>query len=329
MAMNFWEAQRRARSNTTWYLFVFMLLTLGVAILLEWAMRYFAGDDYNPDYPVVGTIFLGITFLVASFQYMMFRSQGGKYVAESVGGRRIYPNTTDPQERRLLNIVEELSLAASIPIPPVYILPANQINAFAAGLNPQNAAIAITQGCLVKLNRDEIQGVIAHELGHVYNGDMKISMRLAAMVMGFYFVLYLAFWLLRFAGFGSRRSRDGNGNGKGTNPILLISLLLIAAGAVTWFVGSILKATVSREREYLADACSVQFTRNPSGIANALRKIGKDQVDDMPSEGMAFSHMYFNEHSGLSSLFASHPPLEKRIEAIERGGRYYFPDEKK
>lgn len=323
MVMNFWEAQRRARSKTTIYLVVFILLTVSVAILLEIAMRTFADQQYQFEFPVAGLLFLGITFGVAAFQYLMFQSQGGKVVAQSVGGRRVLPDTSDPQERRLLNIVEELAISASLPVPPVYILPANQINAFAAGLSPQNAVVAITQGALVKLNRDEIQGVIAHELGHIYNGDMKISMRLAAMVMGFFFVLYIAFRMLHSTGFISRRSRQ-NGN-QGANPVLLLAILLICAGAISWFAGSILKATISREREYLADACSVQFTRNTSGIANALRKIGKDQVNDMPAEGMAFSHMYFKEPSGLSALFASHPPLGKRIEAIE-GGRYDFSE---
>jgi heat shock protein HtpX len=324
MVMNFWEAQKRARSKTTIYLLVFVLLTISMAILLEIAMRTFADQQYQFDYPAASLLFLCITFGVAAFQYLMFQSHGGKVVAQSVGGRRVLQETTDPQERQLLNIVEELAISASLPVPPVYILPANQINAFAAGLNPQNAVIAITQGALIKLNRDEVQGVIAHELGHIYNGDMKISMRLAAMVMGFFFVLYIAFRLLHSTGFVSRRSSRQNGNqGQGANPVLLLAILMICAGAISWFIGSILKATISREREYLADACSVQFTRNPPGIANALKKIGKDQVNDMPAEGMAFSHMYFNEPKGLSALFASHPPLRKRIEAIE-GGRYDF-----
>ena len=327
MVMNFWEAQRRARSKTAIYLVVFVLLTISVAVLLEIAMRIFADQQYQFDFPAAGLLFLGITFAVAAFQYLMFQSQGGKVVAQSVGGRRVLPDTTDLNERRLLNIVEELAISASLPVPPVYILPANQINAFAAGLSPQNAVVAITQGALVKLNRDEIQGVMAHELGHIYNGDMKISMRLAAMVMGFFFVLYIAFRMLHSTSFISRRSRQ-NGNNQGVSPVLLLAILLICAGAISWFAGSILKATIGREREYLADACSVQFTRNPSGIANALKKIGKDQVSDMPAEGMAFSHMYFNEPSGLSALFASHPPLSKRIEAIE-GGRYDFSHEDK
>jgi heat shock protein HtpX len=152
---------------------------------------------------------------------------------------------------------------------------------------------------------------------------MKISMRLAAMVMGFFFVLYMAFRFLQFSNF-TRQSRDNRRNGGG-NPVLLAVFLLMGAGAVTWFAGSILKAMVSREREYLADACAVQFTRNPDGIANALRKIGKDQADDMPKQAMAYSHMYLDNHHGLNSLFATHPPLDKRIKAIL--GLEYLPPE--
>ncbi len=322
MAMNFWEAQRRARSKTSIYVTIFVLLTLVVAVLAEVAMRIFAQDSYQPPIPIIGLAFLIITFGVAGYNYSMYQQYGGSYVAETVGARRIDPGTTNPKEKQLLNIVDEMALASSLPTPPVYIIPAKQINAFAAGLTPNNAIIAITEGSLNTLNRDEIQGVVAHEFGHIYNGDMKISLRLAAMVMGFFFVLYLG---LRIIQFSSYRGRKENGNGKGGNPVAIAAIILLAAGALTWLFGSILKSCVSREREYLADACAVQFTRNPQGIANALRKIAKDAVSDMPQHGMAFSHLYLEDHSALSSLFATHPSLEKRIEAIE--DRKYIPEE--
>lgn len=322
MSVNFWELQRRAKKKTRIYLAVFITITIGIAISIEMIMRHLAQEGYQPNFPLLGMVFLGLTFGVAAFQYSMFQSYGGSYVAKSVGGRLISSDTTDPKERQLLNIVEEIAIAASLPVPPVFILEAKQINAFAAGLKQEHAAIAITYGALQRLNRDEIQGVIAHEFGHIYNGDMKISMRLAAMIMGFFFVLYLALQLVRIASISGGRSR---GNKKGGNPLLLAALLLMGAGAVTWFAGSILKAMVSREREFLADACAVQFTRNPEGIANALRKIGKEQHSDMPKEGMAYSHMYLDNHMGLNSLFATHPPLDKRIKAIL--GLEYLPPE--
>ena len=213
-----------------------------------------------------------------------------------------------------------MALAASLPSPPVYILEdSREINAFAAGITPENAAITVTRGTMELLNRDELQGVVAHEFGHIYNGDMKISMRLAAMVMGFFFVLYIGMRLLQFSSF-RRRDEDSKGN-----PVAIAALILLVAGVLTWFFGSVLKAMVSREKEYLADACAVQFTRNPNGIANALRKIAKEESHDMPNQGMAYSHLYLDNHSGLSALFATHPPLKKRIEAIE--GKTYMPEE--
>lgn len=320
--MNFWEAQSRARSQTTLYLVVFVILTIGIAVGAEVAMRAFAGPDYDPPLPYVGMIFLGITFLVAGGQYMLYSSQGGSYVAESVGAYRIDPTTNHPDARQLLNIVEEMAVAASVPMPAVYVLESDQINAFAAGMSKSNAAITITEGALRRLSRDEVQGVIAHEFGHVYNGDMRISLRLAAMVMGFYFAFFLGMRLLQFGGLGERRRSDER-NG-GANIFAIGAIVLFVAGAITWLAGSILKAMVSREREYLADACAVQFTRNPEGIANALRKIAKDNVRDMPKDGASISHMYFNDQSFLSDLFATHPPIEDRIAAIE--GRKYIPE---
>lgn len=319
MVMNFWEAQRRARSRTTLYVVLFIILTLIVAVLIELGMRYFAGENYNYPEPWVGVLFALITFGVAGFQYISFRLNGGGSVAESLGAYQVSPHTSNPREKQLLNIVEEISVAASLPMPPVYILPANQINAFAAGLSPQDAAITVTVGSLNLLNREELQGVIAHEFGHVYNGDMKISMRLAAMVMGFFFVLYIGLRLLQMMSFRSNKEE------KGGNPIAILAILLIVGGIVTWFFGSILKAAVSREREYLADACAVQFTRNPNGISNALRKIAHATKSDMPSYGAAYSHMYFDDRTAFSGLFDTHPPIEKRIAAIE--GREYIPDD--
>lgn len=312
MVMDFWEAQRRARARTAWCIFVFVVLTIIVAIASEIAMRYFAQGNYDPPLPYLGMGFLGVTLLVALFQYGQFRLYGGAYVAESLGGMLIDPRKASPQQQQLLNIVEEVALASSLPIPPVYLLPANEINAFAAGLTPKDAVIAVTVGSLKQLTRDELQGVIAHEFGHISNADMTISMRVAAMVMGFFFILYIGLRMLQFSGL--RSSRDDR---KGPNPVALAALILMAAGAFTWLAGSILKCIISRQREYLADASSVQFTRNPQGIANALRKIANEKVHDMPKSGMAYSHMYFEDTSLFSELFATHPPIEKRIAAIE------------
>lgn len=319
MVMDFWAAQKRARSRTTLYVVIFIILTLVVAFLSEWVMRALAGDQYDPSVPIIGLIYLSITFLVAGYQYAMMKAFGGRYVAESVGAEEVNLQTDNFQKKQLLNIVQEMALAAGVPAPPVYILPAKAINAFAAGMSKENAAITVTTGSLSQLKRDELQGVIAHEFGHIYNGDMKISMRLAAMIMGFFCVLWLGLRLLEVAGI------QRGGREKGANPVALAALILMVAGSITWLAGNILKCSVSREREYLADACAVQFTRNPEGIANALRRIAYETTHQMPSDGIAISHMYFDDHSAFSSLFATHPPIEKRIAALE--GRDYIPDD--
>lgn len=314
--MDFWKHQQQAKSKTTLYLFVFITLALTVAGLAEWAMRYLSWDyqDTAP-FPYVGAGFLGLTFLVAGFNYLQYTQVGGRYVAESAGGVLIDPQTARAEERQLLNLVEEMAIATSLPVPPVYRLPAKEINAFAAGTCPENAAIAVTSGCLQKLNRDELQAVLAHEFGHIYNRDMVIGMRVAAMITGFFVMSYLGLRLLQMSAYSSNRREDRQSQG---NPVALVALIFLVGGAVTWFFGSILQAMVSRQREFLADACSVQYTRNPSGLANALRKIGDLPVSDMPKQSKPFAHLYFNQHASFwARLFATHPPLEERITAIE------------
>lgn len=318
MAFNFWEAQRKARSRTKLYLAIFILLTLFVAAGTELTLRALIPEDYHGPYPVFGLIFCIVTFGVALVQYSLFRQQGGSFVAEQLGARPVTTKTGNFSEMQLVNIVQEIAIAAGVPVPKVYVLDVDDINAFAAGLTSTDAVVTVTRGTLQKLTRDELQGVVAHEFGHIYNEDMKISMRLAAMIMGFYLVFFLGWKMMQL---GSQERR-----GKGATNTFLIALVMLAAGAITWLFGSILKASVSRQREYLADACAVQFTRNPDGIANALRKIAKTEVrSDMPKDGMAFTHMYFDDRSYFSSLFATHPPLEDRIAAIE--GLTYLPPE--
>lgn len=316
MVMNFWEAQREAKANTVYFVSVFVVFTLIVSICAESAMRIFAWDSYGqPAIPYVGLGFLGGTFLVAGVNYLTYLEGGGCVVAESMGGIRVFPNTPDPRGKMLLNIVEEISLATQLPMPPVYVIEAEEINAFAAGTSPENAAIAVTLGCLNKLSRDELQGVLAHEFGHVAHRDMKVGMRIAAMVMGFFIITYIGLRLLGIGGYSKRSSSR-----QGGNPMTILAVILLVAGSVTWFFGSVLQAMVSRQREFLADASSVQYTRNPSGLAGALRKIAKSSISDMPKGGQPFAHLYFNEHPSFwSRVFATHPPIEERIAAIEGG----------
>jgi heat shock protein HtpX len=311
MAINFWQAQRQARVRTTLYISLFLLLTVLIAFLVEFVIRALYQQGEIPRMPYLGVLFFVVTVAVASFYYLTYKKQGGKFVAQSLGAQPLTLATAGYKEQQLLNIVEEMAVASGQPMPDVFVLNSKEINAFAAGIHPDNAAITVTTGALELLDREELQGVIAHEFGHIYNADMKINMRLAAMIMGFMFIIIFGVRLLEGAFlFGGRNQRR--------NPIAIVALVFLVAGAITWLAGAILRSSVSRQREYLADACAVQFTRNPNGLANALGKIAKRQdVRDMPRRGMGYSHLYFNNHSFWSSLFATHPPLEKRIAALE------------
>lgn len=319
MAMDFWKAQQRAKSKTTFYIIAFLLMTLFLALGIEWILRTYFSDYYTISFPLFAVSFSVITISYACFNYLMFREYGGSYVAESVGAKKVLRTSSRSQDLRLLNIAEEISIAAALPMPEIYILDAKEINAFAAGFVPAKAAITVTQGSLDKLNRDELQGVIAHEFGHIYNGDMKIGLQLSALVAGFFVTLYLGLRLMQFSSF-----QRNNGEQK-RNPLALLALALLAAGSIAWLGGSILRAMVSREREYLADATGVQFTRNPDGLIGALEKIEKSTKEDMPAVGKPYSHLYFNHRSFWQSIFATHPSLEKRIAALK--GETYFPKE--
>ena len=252
---------------------------------------------------------------------------GGTRVAESLGGRRVAPNTRDRLERRLLNVVEEMAIASGIAIPAVYVLDEEEgINAFAAGYAPNDAAVAVTHGALTTLSREELQSVVGHEFSHVLNGDMRLNVRLLASIFGIVCIAVFGRILLR-AGFElaarsrPRRSRDDK------DPTVAIAFALMIAGAVVWVLGSlgvlfgrILQSSISRQREFLADASSVQFTRNPRGMAGALRTIGAVSGHGTLTTPRAaeVSHMLFAAGS-LGLIFATHPPLESRIRRFEPG----------
>lgn len=312
MSMDFWAAQRHRKLVTVIYLILFIALTVALALGSEVTFRDFAGPDYNSDLPYIAILFAGITFIVAGFNWLMFRSQGGSYVAESVGGKQVLPYTQDMHERQLINIVNEIAIAAHVQVPKIYILNADEINAFAAGMTQGDAAIAVTRGAMRKLTRDQLQGVIAHEFGHIANADMRLGLNIAAMVAGFYFLFILGMRFFQIVGY----QRDENG--RQGNPLILAAFILVIAGLVAWFVGTLFRLAISRQRELLADASSVQYTRNPEGLIGALKAIEKDMTPpDMPIQGSKFAHMYFNHEGFLSGLFATHPPISTRIALLE------------
>jgi Zn-dependent protease with chaperone function len=342
MATDFFERQDIARRNTMRLVILFVLAVLAIMasidLLLAATMGYLARDpatgaiDWtlaaDPQLlalAVVGTLIVvggGSLFKVAQLR------GGGRVVAEELGGRRLNPDTTVPSERQLLNVVEEMAIASGTPVPPVYLLDQEEgINAFAAGFAPDNAVIGVTSGAAEQLTRDELQGVIAHEFSHILNGDMRLNIRLIGLLHGILIIGILGYFILRMTAFSRyrRRSRqEGN-----QFPILALGAGLMAVGFFGTFFGNLIKAAVSRQREFLADASAVQFTRQPEGLAGALKKIGglaSGSAIQSPNAPEA-SHLFFGRATwGLSGLFSTHPRLPTRIRRIDPSWDGSFPE---
>lgn len=340
--MDFFQAQDNARRNTTRLIVLFSAAVLSLVVmtnlLVMVVLSYFNRHQQPSNQPalfqhfdwhmfaLVGSAVI-VVILVGSAYKLLQLAAGGKVVAESMGGSLISQNTTDPVHRKLLNVVEEMAIASGTPVPPVYIMEDEAgINAFAAGYNTGDAIVCVTRGCVEQLNRDQLQGVIAHEFSHILNGDMRMNIRLIGILHGILVIGLIGYYLLRSASY-SRNSRSGNSAG----PILGLGLGLMVIGFAGTFFGNWIKATLSRQREYLADASAVQFTRNTDGIAGALKKIGgsvEGSIINNPS-APEMSHAYFcnGVSSFLSSMFATHPPLEQRIRRLDRhwDGKYIAP----
>ena len=341
--MNFFEAQARAKRHTVRLILLFALAVAGLVALTNLVVLLVVGYgntgvlSASPaflagqfDWAVFAgvTLFVVLTILFGSVYKSMALSGGGRSVAEMLGGRLIPGNTRDFHERRLVNVVEEMAIASGIPVPPVYVLEEPGINAFAAGTSPNTAVIGVTRGALEYLDRDELQGVIAHEFSHVFNGDMRLSLRLIGVLHGILLLALLGYYLLRSARY-ARRSR---GQGAGAEmAVPVIGLGLMAIGSVGYFFGQWIKATISRQRELLADASAVQYTRNREGIAGALKKIGGLVAGSglQTPAAAQYSHAYFARgvSGALQSLFATHPPLKTRIRRIDPqwDGRFVTP----
>jgi Zn-dependent protease with chaperone function/tellurite resistance protein len=349
--MNFFERQDRARKNTTKLVILFAAAVIGIVISVNavvFAVVYASqsqtskeiSDAYDPltgrvrsaservttttvgevlsQWPVFAVV-TGATLLVilvSSLYRIYMLSEGGPAVAFMVGGRPIYPEK-HAKEKVLLNVVEEMSIASGAPMPHVFVLENERgINAFAAGLGSADATIAVTQGALDRLNRDELQGVIAHEFSHILNGDMRLNLKLIGLLHGILAIAMIGYLALRSAGRGS-----GSRNGKGAAVIAIIGIALIIIGSLGELFGRLIQAAVSRQREYLADASAVQFTRNPSGLAGALKKLGgesmRSRIDSPQAHELA--HLFFGSafSNSFSRLMATHPPLVERIRAID------------
>ncbi|NNE63594.1 MAG: M48 family metallopeptidase, partial [Gammaproteobacteria bacterium] len=335
--MNFFEAQDKARRNTVWLIILFVLavaglivltnlLLLGVMVYIKTGQFLFSLESLQNYYS--WREFIGVTIVVCllilggSFYKTMSLSGGGASVAEMLGGRLISQATSDLQQRQLLNVVEEMAIASGMPVPKVYLLEDTSINAFAAGRTPANAVIGVTRGTLGRLSREELQGVIAHEYSHIANGDMRLNIRLIGLLHGIMLIGLIGYFILRSLRFGGRSRSSNSKGGSGILAVAAIGGGLMVIGYAGSFFGQWIKAIVSRQREYLADSSAVQFTRNRDGIAGALKKIGGSAGVSSHLDSPAapeYSHAYFADgvSSFWHSLFATHPPLEKRIKAIE------------
>ncbi|MCF6454821.1 M48 family metallopeptidase [Vibrio sp. MMG022] len=329
--MDFFDHQDTARQRTGLLVFLFSLAVFvitGLVSVLSIGIYYgVTGEpfDQNTAISYVLLCFAGVVLIVAISSMIRLSdlsSNGGRGVAESIGGKLISSNTTDAKHRRLLNVVEEMAIASGIPVPPVYVMQEERgINAFAAGMSIDDAVIGVTQGALDTFTRDELQGVIAHEFSHILNGDMRLNTRLIGVLFGITCIAHFGHLVLDNTHHTSRVSRSSSDSDKGFAVIMLVAIVCLVLGWVGTLFGSMIKAAISRQREFLADASAVQFTRNDQGISGALKKIGGhasgSSLNAQASSQM--SHMMFGQSSlsGFTGFFATHPPLEERIRRIE------------
>jgi Zn-dependent protease with chaperone function len=320
--VNFFQAQSKARHNTRLLSLLFIGAVLSLVVLTNLLVLLFFVDSYPgatlaqrisdaPQelwlYTSLGVI--GLIAVASGFKYLALQG-GGKAVAESLGGVLIHQNTADPAQRQLLNVVEEMAIAAGVPVPPVYLIRESSINAFAAGFGIHDAVIGINQGTIDLLNRQELQGVVAHEFSHILNGDMRINLRIIALLNGILILGIIGGALMRGSMFSRSRERGG---------LIALGLALLVIGYGGTFFGQLIKAAVSRQREFLADASAVQFTRSTQGIANALKKIRNHSTGSRLDSPQADenSHLFFGAIRSFSSMMATHPPLEARIKALD------------
>ncbi len=329
--MDFFDHQDTARQRTGLLVFLFSLAVFvitGLVSVLSIGIYYGVTGKPFDQYTAISYVllcFAGVVLIVAISSMIRLSdlsSNGGRGVAESIGGKLISSNTIDAKHRRLLNVVEEMSIASGIPVPPVYVMQEERgINAFAAGMSIDDAVIGVTQGALDAFTRDELQGVIAHEFSHILNGDMRMNTRLIGVLFGITCIAHFGHLVLDNTHHTSRVSRSSSDSDKGFAVIMLIAIVCLVLGWVGTLFGSMIKAAISRQREFLADASAVQFTRNDQGISGALKKIGGHASGSSlkAKASSQMSHMMFGQSSlsGFTGLFATHPPLEERIRRIE------------
>ena len=308
--MNFFEQQAAARRTSSRLVILLALAVIAILLAVDgvvWVATQSLRMVLFATVASVAVIAIGSLYRIASL------GGGGEPVAQQLGGTLVPENTTEPSLRRLRNVVEEISIASGVPVPKIYVLEHEAgINAFAAGYSTSDAVVAVTRGALDRLNRDELQGVVAHEFSHILNGDMRLNIRLVGVLFGILMIGLIGSKILEHGRFGGR--------GKNVGAILVAALVAMIIGYIGLFFGRMIKAGVSRTREKLADASAVQFTRQTRGLSGALKKIGglhDGSRLNQRSDAEEVSHMLFGDGIGFSGLFATHPPLLERIRALE------------
>jgi len=330
--MNFFRAQDEARGRTTKLV---VLLVLAIVVLagslyvlaVLGQQKLVRGGEIDWFQPKLFLATAGTALVVivgGSLVRIAELSKGGGAIAERLGGRLVGATTKDAAERRYLNVVQEMALASGMPVPLCYVIDGDEtINAFAAGNSPQDAAVGVTRGALRNLTRDELQGVIAHEFSHIGNGDMKLNLRIIGTVAGLTALAQLGYIIVRI-GLNSGSSRKNS-----LWPLAIAGLVVVLVGLGGVFFARVIQASVSRQREYLADASAVQFTRNPLGLASALRKVAglSGAQREASSAELEAQHMFFAGSAGfLESLFSSHPPIDERIRRVDPAFDGHIPD---
>jgi Zn-dependent protease with chaperone function len=334
MATNFFEQQDAARRRTGLLIFYFVLAVVAIVatvyiavtgILLGVGARQGgSGDLFDPLRVAAVATIVGLVIALGSLYKIVALREGGAAVARLLGGRLVDPASGVLAERKLLNVVEEMALASGTPVPPVFVLDNEaSINAFAAGFAPGDAVVAVSRGCLDHLTRDEMQGVVAHEFSHILNGDMRLDLQVMGLLHGILLLSLIGQIIMRVTQNSSIRTRSSNdrdSKGDMGAALFLFGLALLVIGWAGVFFGRLIKAAISRQREYLADASAVQFTRNPDGIAGALKKIGGlaqgSRIQDAHAEEAC--HLFFSAGvPSFTALLATHPPLVERIRRID------------
>ena len=337
--MNFFEHQNAAQRRSLQLVLLFAVAVLSVvfftSLVVAGVVQYFSGAQiistaahsteawysifFTPVFLWSALICLSIILLGSLFKSLQLGGNGIA-VAMAMNGKHIHPESKDPGYQQLLNIVAEMAIASGNPVPKVFVVPGDAINAFAAGYNRHQTVIGVSEGALTQLTRDELQGVIAHEFSHINFGDVKINMRLVALLHGILMIGLIGRMILWNGSTGTRPTQ----NGKRDSSALSLGLILIVIGYLGTFFGNLIKSAVSRQREFLADASAVQFTRNPDGITGALQKIaGRKPSHQNSTQAETYSHFYFsNLNSSLMApsfvrnWLSTHPPLDERIKRL-------------